>query len=137
MVFCQDGKLLLEQRLDDGVFKNRWTFTGGKVEEFDYEQDDYVFAASVRESGEETGLVPEEIEVFARFVQTTLNGNTYDYHGVYVKKFSGELENKEKGRRNIVWVGEGIEADILLEGDEVNTRLLNGFREFRGKERKS
>ncbi len=30
LVFAQDEKLLLEQRLDEGVFKNRWTFTGGK-----------------------------------------------------------------------------------------------------------
>ena len=35
LVFAQDEKLLLEQRLDEGVFKNRWTFTGGKIEEVD------------------------------------------------------------------------------------------------------
>ena len=133
LVFHRDGKLLLEQRLDEVVFKNRWTFTGGKVEEVDYESDDYIMAASVRESGEETGLIPEEIEVFDNFVMTTLNGQTYEYHAVYVRNFSGVVQNREAGRRNIEWVGEGIEADLLLEGDHVNTKIIGEFRDFMSK----
>ncbi len=131
LVFHRDGKLLLEQRLDEGVFKNRWTFTGGKVEDIDRQSDDYVFAAAVREASEEIGLTPEEITVFTQFVATTLNGNTYHYHAVSVEKFSGQVENKEEGRRNIAWVGDGVEADILLGGDGVNTRVLEAYREFK------
>lgn len=128
LVFVNDDRLLLEQRLDEGPFKNRWTFTGGKVEAVDYQTGDYVMAASVREAGEETGLIPEEIVVFDRFVMTTLNGNTYQYHAVYVRSYTGEVENREVGRRNLQWVGDGVEADILLEGDGVNTKILSGYR---------
>lgn len=131
LVFNRDGKLLLEQRLDKGPFKNRWTFTGGKVEDVDYKEEDYIFAAAVREASEEVGLTPEEVRVFEEFVATTLNGNTYHYWAISVDKFSGEVENREEGRRNIAWVGEGMEADILLEGDGVNIRVLEAYREFK------
>ncbi len=134
LVFAQDAKLLLEQRLDEGPFKNRWTFTGGKIEDVDRLEEDYVFAAAVREAGEEVGLTPEEVEVFAEFVATTLNGYTYYYHAVSVERFYGEIENREEGRRNIAWVGEGMEADILLDGDGVNKKVLEAYRQFKKKE---
>ncbi len=134
LVFDKEGLLLLEQRLDEGPFKDRWTFTGGKIEDIDRQAEDYVFAAAVREASEEVGLTPEEITVFSEFVATTLNGNTYYYHAVSIDKFSGEIENREQGRRNIAWVGDGVEADILLGGDGVNTRVLEAYRAFKKQE---
>lgn len=135
MVFQQGDQFLLEQRLDDNLYHGAWTFPGGKVEEVDYQQgQDYLLAASIRESGEEVGLIPEIIEPFTKFEATTRNRNRYLFHGIYVVRFSGILQNREikRGtlRRTLAWVL-GVEVGNLVDDVSVDSRIWEEFLDYR------
>ena len=100
LVFFRNGKLLLEQRLDDDAFYGRWTFTGGKIED-----GESVEEASIREAGEETGLAPLSIQCLVSFRGVSRNGNSYLFHGVLVKEWGGRLVNREGSqKRRLKWV---------------------------------
>lgn len=131
LVFEDQGKFLLEQRLDDNLYHGAWTFPGGKVEEVDYKQgSDYLLAASVRESGEEVGLVPEVIEPFTEFEETTRHGNRYRFLGIRVVTFSGDLQNNEPVRRILVWVPEA-EVGNHINNVSVDKRIWEDFLNHR------
>lgn len=131
LVFQQEDKFLLEQRLDKNLYHGAWTFPGGKVEVEDGEQSftNYLLVASIRESREEVGLVPEVIETFTEFEEITRHGNKYRFYGIHVKKFSGDLQNNEPGRRILSWVP-GIEVSNLVDDVSVDSRIWKDYKNY-------
>lgn len=127
LIFYKNGKLLLEQRLDKNEFKDRWTFTGGKVEEFDYKKKgDYKESASTRESEEETGLIPGLFSHIMSFEGTSRTGQNFIFHGILIRKWKGRLENREPYRRKLKWIPLGRAAEYI--GDtEVDRKVLEYF----------
>ena len=133
LIFVEDGKFLLEERLDHGVEKGDWTTTGGKVSESDRKSDgDYIENASIRESEEETGLTPTKMRLFTSFRQMTKKGVEYIFHGVHVEAWSGELKNDEVdvqtglARRHLEWI-EKERARILVRDHLVDSRIFSDF----------
>lgn len=126
LVFCEDEKLLLEQRLDGDAFHKNWMFTGGKVEALDRSSGNPIHNASVREAEEETGLKPMASNVFTSFVQELRDGRTFEFIGVNILKWDGKLKNQEVGRRNLAWIGIS-EARAIIGEHEVDRRILEDF----------
>lgn len=127
LVFFKDGKLLLEQRIEEDNFKGRWTFTGGKVEKKDFlEGKDYKELAALREGGEETGLQAKSFQCFVSFEGISRNGGRFIFHGILITEWEGLLENKEPHKRNLDWIT--IEEAATFIGDtEVDKKILETF----------
>lgn len=128
LVFYKNGKVLLEQRLEADNFQNRWTFTGGKVDQDDFRQgDNHIITASRREGWEETGLRANQCLPFTSFAGVSRNGNSYLFHGVWIKDWDGEMdENKEPGVRRLEWVP--LQRATEYIGDtEVDKKILEHF----------
>jgi 8-oxo-dGTP pyrophosphatase MutT (NUDIX family) len=130
LVFCQADKILLEQRLDKDAFRENWMFTGGKVETEDEAADNPIHAASVREAKEETGLEVIKIERFSSFLQRLRDGRQFEFVGVYVSEWSGNLRNQEPRRRHLAWVAIAA-AQIMIGQHEVDARILQDFLSYR------
>jgi 8-oxo-dGTP pyrophosphatase MutT (NUDIX family) len=129
LVYYDQGKFLLEERLDDNVFKHTWTTMGGKVDEEDREQHDYLLAASIREAKEENGLIPTAIVPFTKFHQELRDGTPYLFHGIHVVSWDGELVNRFPERRRLEWVKKDRALE-LVEGHEVDQKLLEIFDNY-------
>lgn len=131
LVFYKNGKVLLEQRLDDDEFYGRWTFTGGRIEKFDFiPGEDPKFVASKREGLEETNLIPQDLMLLATFEGISRNGGRYLFHGILITAWSGRLRNVEGlEKRKLRWVP--VEQAVELIGDtEVDKKVLESFLEF-------
>lgn len=68
-------------------------FTGGKVETEDGTTSDPIHAASVREAEEETGLKVIKTECFSSFLQRLRDGRQFEFIGVHISEWSGNLRN--------------------------------------------
>jgi 8-oxo-dGTP pyrophosphatase MutT (NUDIX family) len=129
LVYFDNGKFLLEERLDENVFKHTWTTTGGKVDEEDREHKDYILAASIREAKEENGLIPTAIVPFTKFHKELRDGTPYLFHGIHVVSWEGELINRFPKRRRLEWVNNDRALE-LVTGHEVDQRLLEDFHKY-------
>lgn len=133
LVFLQKGKFLLEQRLDKDNYFGKWTFPGGKVDEIDYKTGkDYLVEASIREVKEEIGLIPKVLKRFTSFEEVSRNNRKYLFHGIHVIKYTGNLVNKEIGRRNLSWVRVS-EAKEYIGDTAVDKRVFEDFLSYCGR----
>lgn len=132
LVFRQGDQFLLEQRLDDDLYHGAWTLPGGKVEAGDLNQGlNYLLIASIRESREEVGLVPEVIEPFTEFEETTRHGNRYIFHGIWVQSYRGTVrEDLEPGRRILEWTSKEEVASRVAD-TPTNSRVWEEYLKFR------
>lgn len=126
LIFCRNGKLLLEQRLDTDTH-GHWTFTGGKVEPEDFvDGQDYKTLASIREAIEETNLTPLTCECLETFREVSITGKAYVFHSILVSSWTGRLKNKEAHRRKLRWVP--VRGIVRYLGDnKVDLRVLAAF----------
>ncbi|WP_414043424.1 NUDIX hydrolase [Macrococcus sp. EM39E] len=97
IILEQNGKILLEQRADNGL----WGIPGGLIEIGEKVQD-----AAIREVTEETGLFPKEVELFGiysgeDYIVTYPNGDeVYSVSIVfYTKEFDGELTISDESKQ--------------------------------------
>lgn len=131
LVFQDDKKrVLLEQRLDEGPFHLEWTFPGGKLEDEDRATRNPLNAASIRESWEEMRLNPLVTHHFTSFEQQIRDGRELIFRGVWVRAWSGELQNPEAGRRILAWKAID-EARELMGDNPVDQRILEEFLKVR------
>lgn len=126
LVFYENNKILLEQRLDQDAFHKNWMFTGGKIEAQDYMQADAIHAAAVREAMEETGFKVVKTKQFISFLQKLRDGREFEFIGVRVVRWQGELTNREPHRRHLEWVVL-TKAKALIGEHEVDSKILEGF----------
>lgn len=129
LVFYKNEKILLEQRLDKDAFHKNWMFTGGKVEQQDYKQNNPIHAAAAREAKEETGLDVIETIIFTTFNQELRDGRKFEFIGLHIDKWEGELHNSEPNRRKLAWVAISNAGPRIGE-HEVDQRILNDFLSY-------
>ncbi len=132
MVYELGGKYLLEQRREEDLYKDVYTFPGGKVEPRDYRRKKgYLFGASFREAKEEGSLIPKEIIPFVKFEDVTRNGNHFIFHGIWVPKYYGVVLDNEENKRKWHWVP-GSEVGLLVADTSTNSRVWKSYLLFRG-----
>jgi 8-oxo-dGTP pyrophosphatase MutT (NUDIX family) len=128
LVFYHQGDILLEQRLDRDAFYGEWLLPGGKVEDADAAGGDVLQEAARRESQEETGLTPTRLRTLINFEQRLRDGRIFHFNGMHVQEWTGRLENREVGRRNLVWVPLEQAQRLMHDSKErVGCRIVEAF----------
>ena len=125
-MFYKNKKILLEQRLDNDAFHKNWMFTGGKIEQKDYMHKDPISAAALREAKEETNLEVLQTKILTSFSQVLRDGREFEFIGVNIIEWKGELLNHESHRRKLAWVTIS-NAESRIGEHEVDQRILKDF----------
>jgi 8-oxo-dGTP pyrophosphatase MutT (NUDIX family) len=112
----QDNKFLLEKRIKEGSrFYGYTIIPGGRIEEGETSVD-----TVNREVDEEFGIKPIHMIRLGSFLDTTISGDFQHVDAYLVSVFSGNVENKEPEKCELVW----IERDKALEALELASSKL-------------